>query len=1106
MAKPLSYADALRILGKDGGRFTGWAEALAGAAGDLSGLPGIGALGEQVVSQGTDAVRGIRERISGVSRLDRTQRIQAAHAVIVIVSFFEALEEELEKANPGFRFRDLGFTREEQVALAGGGPVRNGYAGVISSLAEFPVPAPAPSSDGSVNVSITFRLLANMTREFLAGLADPPRWPEQADNNGVIEWRLANAALKKYGAHFHSLMADVPEFASWVSLHTQNSVLAEVRDEAAARQRQWGELTTGLADLGEQLRALSSGSPVDQRRADLAARHQAALGRRLLATAEVPPGFTLPSLGEAYLNPCGRVGAAGANTAVATDEWWERHPVLDDLQPTLVGLLTSPQATQLPIVVLGHPGAGKSILTQVLAARLPAEDFLPIRVELRSVPADAPIQDQVERGIRAAIGDSVSWPELARSAAGALPVVMLDGFDELLQATGVERSNYLEQVREFQEREAELGRPVAVLVTSRTVVADRARFPEETPVVRLEPLSERQIGQLLDIWNRHNTGTLLARGLTPLTRDHVLRYRELAEQPLLLVMLLIFDADDNALQRLGADLGRPELYERLLAGFAEREVRKHDPHLSPAALDRAVADELRRLQVVAMAMFARHQQTVSSEELGADLEKLLPNSGVRARHADLHGAISDADQLLARFFFVHESQAVQGTRQRSTYEFLHATFGEYLTARMVTRVLDDLVDDRRRAERRQYSSPPDDGLFYALTSFAALAGRSAVVEFAEDLLAQHFAQRPEDRPEYRALLVELYQNALYPSPERSHSGYEPVRIPITQRLAVHTANLVTLLVLVGPEEIDIAELYPGSSRSWERWRGTAGLWRAMHGDDWHGFLSTVRVRHQGFWDGPGRSVITRERHDPLNVGECVGFELYSGYSGVRGELSITNPYSITVPPKGVTSGLLRSMALRAHGAVARTVMMLGPYLRHVSADLMSWRTDSQPPRAWALSHEVLELRLANPFADPHERLLRFRRVLLHSSTLDRPQLLALRQAAEDLASMEADSSYGTALRELLLTYLTRVRATAISSERLVTPVLAALRPYIESPETLDRINDLPSDNHPDISTESPTQYPLLTADQRQRPDYGISAGQFLAYPEIPTIPQNTQTP
>ncbi|MFD9464234.1 hypothetical protein [Streptomyces sp. NPDC060027] len=41
-----------------------------------------------------------------------------------------------------------------------------------------------------------------------------------------------------------------------------------------------------------------------------------------------------------------------------------------------------------PLIVLGQPGSGKSVLTQVLAARLPPADFLVVCVVLREVAAD----------------------------------------------------------------------------------------------------------------------------------------------------------------------------------------------------------------------------------------------------------------------------------------------------------------------------------------------------------------------------------------------------------------------------------------------------------------------------------------------------------------------------------------------------------------------------------------------------------------------------------------------------------------------------------------------------------------------------------------------
>ncbi|MFD1052063.1 AAA family ATPase, partial [Kibdelosporangium lantanae] len=186
-------------------------------------------------------------------------------------------------------------------------------------------------------------------------------------------------------------------------------------------------------------------------------------------------GIHLPTLRTAYVNPDFR--AAEAPGRLAEEKWWGEQRVRTDIQTFLVGHLTSPQATEAPLLVLGQPGSGKSVLTQILAARLHASEFLTVRVVLREVPADTDLQEQIERSIRAVTGRTMTWHQLVETAGDALPVVMLDGFDELLQATGVSQSDYLEKVVAFQQREADQGRPVAVVVTSRISVADRARAP-----------------------------------------------------------------------------------------------------------------------------------------------------------------------------------------------------------------------------------------------------------------------------------------------------------------------------------------------------------------------------------------------------------------------------------------------------------------------------------------------------------------------------------------------------------------------------------------------------------------------------------------------------
>jgi len=264
--------------------------------------------------------------------------------------------------------------------------------------------------------------------------------------------------------------------------------------------------------------------------------------------------------------------------------------------------------------------------------------------------------------------------------ADALPVVLLDGFDELLQATGVSQTDYLTKVAIFQRREQDQGRPVAVVVTSRTSVADRARSPENTVALRLEPFDSDRIMAWLRIWNIANADHFAACGLAPLSPEVVLAHRELAEQPLLLLMLALYDADGNALQRIEVDLPQGELYERLLYSFAHREVVKHRPGLPDRELDRAVEEELRRLSVVAFAMFNRGSLWVSESKLDADLLALFGPPPTVAAGSDLRAPLRAAEIVLGRFFFVHRAQASRDDTQLETYEFLHATFCEFLVA------------------------------------------------------------------------------------------------------------------------------------------------------------------------------------------------------------------------------------------------------------------------------------------------------------------------------------------------------------------------------------------------------------------------------------------
>ena len=590
-------------------------------------------------------------------------------------------------------------------------------------------------------------------------------------------------------------------------------------------------------------RTLTSTSVPDR----LALVYRAALSKPIVPAGEIPAELQIPALGEGYIDHRIRVAEISPASDPSRESWWAEVPLSGESRRYFAEYLTSPRALQVPLILLGRPGSGKSVLTKMLAARLPSSDFLPVRVELRQVPAEADLQDQIEFAVRSVTGERVSWPKFVESGNGALPVVMLDGFDELLQATGTAHIDFLLRVQAFQEREADLARPLAVIVASRIAVMDHARIPRGAVTVRLEPFDNDQITAWLEVWERFNAAPLATRGMLPLPANLALTYKELAEQPLLLLMLALYDADANALQRRSAELGQTELYGRLLHEFARREIRKHASALSEADLERAVETELFRLSVVAFAMFNRRSQWVSEGDLDSDLS-ILHGAGEQKLRSNRQDPLSAAQLAIGRFFFVHEAQAARGNGRLQTYEFLHATFGEFLVARLVAQILTDLLA-RETAAASSGPRAADDGLLHSLLSFAALASRGPIVAFLADLIGQMHEQQ---RTALADLLLRLHAQALYFRAESAFSGYEPLTLPVTARHAAWSANLVVLAVLAAGE-ITGAELFPNEPDAGLAWRNEAMLWRSqLSGHGWEGLHETIALKRE--WDGQRRGI------------------------------------------------------------------------------------------------------------------------------------------------------------------------------------------------------------------------------------------------------------
>ncbi|MFC7586773.1 hypothetical protein ACFQYP_25865 [Nonomuraea antimicrobica] len=444
MIETPSYADALRILGCKDGRLvkvigfaseaerTGWA--LAGGTRLTANLRDMR---DGIVAYGEDVMRRMPELKSGVDRFTRTQRLAAAHAAIVVSAYFEALGE----AKLPFTLDRL--DRPERISH--GVPTAERFARLVAGLLleRLPTPEPhLPYSETRAAVERAYLRMSEALAGYVGGLA---LWDElSVDDQLLLPRLLAEGppahALRIYEEDYRSLALDSHEFGVR-SLVTERPPPATALSRVAWLLAELAPPRVGDRPMIHQVRMAAN-----------------ALDQPLLVAGKLPEDVSLPLLGEGYLSPRCRVAELAVESSPALRDWWARQRQLPDAEAFLAGHLTSLRATQAPLLVLGEPGSGKTKLTEVLAARLARSEFLPIRVELRGVRARAGVTEQIEQAVAEVLGEQVAYADLVAAADGALPVILLDGFDELVQGS-LNRYDYLERVREFQARRPASGGP-----------------------------------------------------------------------------------------------------------------------------------------------------------------------------------------------------------------------------------------------------------------------------------------------------------------------------------------------------------------------------------------------------------------------------------------------------------------------------------------------------------------------------------------------------------------------------------------------------------------------------------------------------------------------
>ncbi|WP_285503768.1 AAA family ATPase [Actinokineospora sp. NBRC 105648] len=746
-------------------------------------------------------VRGLSGKVTGTHGLERRELIQAAHSTIVVAAFLEVLTEEL-----GPRRKLTKHDQEHITTVTTQPAVEYLYRAMI------PAPLAAQGFDEQLNqVKLWTLVAADHTGKFFSGLPD--------QDKPVLDDEFLVRVLGRYESRYLELAAAVPEFLIWAGLNEHaatRSVINGLHDSVRTAFETQGDALARLEALLSLPRTGEAPSP------DLIALHRANQGvltRPFVPTTERGDlEVTFPTIERIFVTPRYQITQHQATSRLADENWWDEQPVWHELDLMLAAYLTTRAATQAPMLLLGHPGAGKSLLTKVLAARLPAAEYTVVRVSLRDVQAGAPIINQVQEALDHATNHRVRWTDLVDQSADMVRVVLLDGLDELLQATPHDRSGYLQEVERFQEVEAAQERPVAVIVTSRTIVADRVIVPEGAVVVKLEQFDKRQIGSWLERWRTANEAAISSGAIGELKLDGALQHPHIAGQPLLLLMLALYAADPTS-PRLDEDLSTAALYERIFDSFARREVLKHAEHPPHGdALTKAVEDQIERLSIAALAMFNRGSQHVSEADLEADLRHLCADRAVAG------------ERVLGEFFFVHAPEAIERVKVRS-YEFLHATFGEYLVARYVVHEL------RRVALAARYNrdGANDDRLF-ALLSHQVWALRTEIALFAHHILQT----LPGELGLLRTILAELARTFRARRRFSTLEAYRPTPVDTVRAQAVYSANLV-LLATAGARQSPQEILGDTPDEALSAWRSAIALWRTLEVGEWSTIVIALMV-------------------------------------------------------------------------------------------------------------------------------------------------------------------------------------------------------------------------------------------------------------------------
>lgn len=879
-----------------------------------------------------------------VDYLDRTEQIRAAYALICYTAFFDVLQDAL--PNTVRKKLKLKFQKKKELLEES-----------VETTETMQLPSAVPDIQCKVFyadhvtsfpeikeqlIEIYKRVCNNLIKMISeASIFDEEKKKDNHEFESLKEilGQLPQKAIEVYEAQYLNLADQFSDFALFAQLQNFDGIHHAIEKNKTALELVIGttkKIDVGLSNLSNIVNSIETNYNAIQAQDivdDLRNKYIALIQEPIIDDKEIKSdtemmSLKFPKIVDAFIPQSYKCLSYQRKDIKLEDESvWNQIPVQHDLDKFFIRYLYSPDSIDYPLIILGQPGSGKSLLTKVLSAQLMSKSYTVIRIPLREVNAEDGIDVLVEDQIRKVTNRSLSaqgYGGFATQFKEKPLIIILDGYDELLQAKGDVFSGYLEKVRTFQQDQKAMERSVRIIITSRITLIDKARIPINATILRLLEFNPHQRQKWIDIWNSINADYFTNEKINPFSlplkekgkKNSII---ELAEQPLLLLMLALYDSEANELARTN-NIKRTELYDNLLRRFVRRERRRYVAGFedkTPEEQEVIIDKEMNRLGVVAIGMYNRQEVVIRSRQLEEDLDtfKARRTDGSPKAHT-----LKESESVLGGFFFIHKSTAqdvdAHSDKSESAYEFLHNTFGEFLAADFILRntineVKDILVDRKFKSSglENKLSNPDflNDGWFYCLM-FVPLYSRPVVIEMLREHAIKALKHALEiynfefviTKDDFVDNLQYLVKNQLKMilntrnSPSVMRGGMLLERdIPLLGYLSTYSLNLIILACTLSPggfefNEEDYTQSKMGEldSRPWDK---LTSLWKAWFSPaDLMGLSVILRAKRKN------NTVILVECNEkfeatryeqPIDILLCVSFtlgdNLLAGLSGLQ---------------------------------------------------------------------------------------------------------------------------------------------------------------------------------------------------------------------------------